>query len=71
MKRILVAYKDLLSIIFEKAPFMVILTFLCTIISGLIWPVNVYVKQHIFDDGLAVARGDIYDSQYRHTYIYR
>ncbi len=69
MKRILVAYKDLLSIIFEKAPFMVILTFLCTIISGLIWPVNVYVKQHIFDDGLAVARGDMTFTSYSYFLV--
>ncbi len=69
MKRILVAYKDLLSIIFEKAPFMVILTFLFTIISGLLGPINVYVKQHIFDDGLAVARGDMTFASYSYYIV--
>lgn len=64
MKRILVAYKDLLSIIFDKAPIMVVLTFLLSITSGLLTPLGVYVRQHIFDDGLAVAEGHMTFSSY-------
>ena len=59
MKRILVAYKDLIGIIFEKSPIMVILTFLFSIVSGLLAPIGLYVNQHVFDDGLRVARGEM------------
>ncbi len=59
MKRIFRAYKDLLGIIFSEAPVMVVLTFFCSIISGLLTPVGVYINQHVFDGGLAVARGEI------------
>ncbi len=59
MKRIISAYKDLLGIIFEKAPAMVILTFLCSIISGFLTPAGVYVNKNVFDGGLAVAKGDM------------
>lgn len=59
MKRILVAYKDLIGIIFEKAPFIVLLTFLCSVINGLLTPLGIYVRQHVFDDGLAVAGGQM------------
>ena len=57
MKRILTAYKDLLGIIFNEAPIMVILTFICSIVSGLFTPAMIYVNQHIIDGGLAVAGG--------------
>jgi ATP-binding cassette subfamily B protein len=59
MKRILTAYKDLLGIIFAEAPVMVILTFFCSIISGLVTPAGVYIHQHVFDGGLAVAKGEM------------
>jgi len=59
MKRILAAYKDLIGIIFKEAPVMVILTFVCAIVSGLLTPLGVYVNQNVFDGGLAVARGDM------------
>ena len=64
MKRILAAYKDLLSIIYAKAPVMVILTFLVSITLGLISPLSVFVNQRIFDGGLAVAGGEIAFSNY-------
>ncbi len=64
MKRIFVAYKEIISIIFDESPWIVILTFACTIISGLITPLGIYVNQNVFDGGLAVARGEILFSEY-------
>ncbi len=64
MKRIWTAYKDLLGIIFAEAPVMVILTFFCSMISGLLIPVGVYVNQNVFDGGLAVAKGNMTFSSY-------
>lgn len=64
MKRILIAYKDLLSIMFSETPLMVVLTFLFTAISGLLTPFGVFVNQHVFDGGLAVATGEITFSSY-------
>ncbi|MCL2664269.1 MAG: ABC transporter ATP-binding protein/permease [Defluviitaleaceae bacterium] len=57
MKRIFTAYKDLLSIIFKEAPVMVVLTFICAVVTGLLTPIGVYVNQNVFDGGLAVAAG--------------
>lgn len=59
MRRILIAYRDLLGIIFSEAPVMVLLTICLSIISGLLAPINIYVNQNVFDGGLAVAKGDI------------
>ena len=59
MKRIFRAYRDLLGIIFAKAPVMVALTFFVTIVSGLLVPFGVYVNQNVFDGGLAVAGGEM------------
>ncbi|MCL2775641.1 MAG: ABC transporter ATP-binding protein/permease [Oscillospiraceae bacterium] len=64
MKRILTAYKDLISIIFAEAPIMVVLTFICTIINGLLTPLGVYVNQNVFDGGLAVAKNEMTFSSY-------
>ena len=64
MKRILTAYKDLLGIIFAEAPVMVILTFVCAVVSGLLTPLGVYVNQHVFDGGLAVAKSEMTFSSY-------
>ncbi|MDR2547393.1 MAG: ABC transporter ATP-binding protein/permease [Lachnospiraceae bacterium] len=64
MKRILAAYKDLIGIIFAEAPVMVVITFVCTIISGLLTPLGVYINQNVFDGGLAVARGEMTFSDY-------
>lgn len=59
MQRIFKAYKDLIGILFGEAPWLVILTFLCTIVSGILAPVSIYASQNVFDGGLAVARGDM------------
>lgn len=59
MKRIFKAYSDLLSIIFKEAPIMVILTFLFSVLLGLLTPFGVYVNEHIFNDGIKVALGEI------------
>jgi len=67
MKRLVLAYKDLIGIIFAQAPVMVILTFLFAIISGLLTPLGVFVNQRVFDGGLAVAAGDLPFSDF---YIY-
>lgn len=57
MKRIFKAYKDLISILLSESPWIVILTFLATIIDGILVPISIYVNQNVFDGGLAVARG--------------
>lgn len=57
MKRIFKAYKDLIGIIFSESPWLVILTFLCTILSGILTPIGIYANQNVFDGGLAVAGG--------------
>src|SRR5215471_14525185 len=64
MKRILTAYKDLLGIIYAKAPVMVALSFICTITKGLLAPLGVYVNRNVFDGGLAVARGELVFANY-------
>ncbi|NLD87180.1 MAG: ABC transporter ATP-binding protein [Clostridiales bacterium] len=64
MKRIFIAYKDLLVIMFKESPFTVILCFICTVINGLLPPLAVYVNQNIFDGGLSVARGEMAFSDY-------
>lgn len=64
MKRIFKAYKDLLGIIFHEAPIMVILTFTASIFLGILTPIGVYVNEHIFNDGIRVAEGEISFSGY-------
>jgi ATP-binding cassette subfamily B protein len=64
MKRIFKAYKDLISIIFAEAPIMVVITFICTIVSGLLTPIGVYVNQNVFDGGLAVAKNEMTFANY-------
>jgi len=59
MKRIFMAYKDLISIIFAEAPVMVMITFACTILNGLLTPLGVYINQNVFDGGLAVASNEM------------
>jgi len=64
VKRIFAAYKDLIGIIFAEAPVMVVITFVCTIVSGLLTPLGVYINQNVFDGGLAVANKEMAFSEY-------
>ena len=64
MKRIFKAYKDLISILFSESPWIVILTFLATIIDGVLVPISIYVNQNVYDGGLAVARGQLQMEDY-------
>lgn len=64
MKRIFAAYKDLIGIIFRESPWIVVLTFVCTVITGVLTPLGIYVNQNIFDGGLAVAEGKLAFSNY-------
>lgn len=64
MKRIFSAYKDLIHIIYAESPILVVITFVCTVISGLLTPLGVYVNQNVFDGGLAVAMGEMTFSDY-------
>lgn len=59
MKRIFKAYGELIGIIFSESPWIVVLTLLCSILSGILVPVNIYAYQNIFDGGLAVAQGEM------------
>ncbi|NLC20084.1 MAG: ABC transporter ATP-binding protein, partial [Clostridiales bacterium] len=64
MKRIFMAYKELIGIIYAEAPIMVVLTFACSIISGFLTPLGVYINRNVFDGGLAVAKGEMTFSEY-------
>lgn len=64
MKRIFKAYKDIIRIMWSESPFLVILTFLCTVVYGLLTPIGIYVNQNILDGGLAVASGTLKFSSY-------
>lgn len=64
MKRIFTAYKDLIGIIFRESPWIVVLTFVCSLINGILSPLGIYVNQNIFDGGLAVAEGKLAFSDY-------
>lgn len=64
MKKIFLAYKNLIGIIFEHAPIVVIMTFIIAIICGFLTPLSVFIDRHIFDDGLLVAKGAMMFSEY-------
>ena len=57
MKRIFKAYGDLLSILYEESPFVVISAIVAAVITGVIGPVSIWVNSQIFDVGLTVATG--------------
>jgi len=59
MKRICRAYKEILEILFSDSPFLVVITFLSAILSGLITPLSVWVNSRIFDLGLLTASGEM------------
>ncbi len=64
MKSILRAYRKLLGIFWREAPGMVLATLLSAVLSGLMMPLIVFVSQHVFDDGLAVAAGTMTFAEY-------
>jgi ATP-binding cassette subfamily B protein len=64
MKRLFKAYGDLLSVIYKEAPIMVVLTFIMAITAGLVTPLTIFVNEHIFNDGLAIAKGAMTFAQY-------
>lgn len=43
---------------------MVVITFICTIVNGLLTPLSIYTNRNILDGGLAVARNEITFSEY-------
>lgn len=45
------AYGQLIGIIVSEAPFMVVLTFVVAVASGLLTPLGVFASRHVFDDG--------------------
>lgn len=59
MKRIYIAYKELLHILFLQKPYLVIITFVSAILSGLITPLSIWVNSRIFDLGLLTASGEM------------
>jgi ATP-binding cassette subfamily B protein len=62
--RLFKAYAELLGEIYQQAPVMVVLTFAAAIITGLFTPLSIFVNTHIFNGGIAVARGQITFAQY-------
>lgn len=60
LKRLFSAYGNLLGVLYQSAPVMVIMTFVAAVVLGLIQtPLTLYVNSHIFNDGLLVAQGKI------------
>ena len=64
MKRLFTCYGDLLGVLFKDAPIMVILTFLSAVVAGLLNILTIYAGSHVFNDGLAVAAGEMTMAQY-------
>lgn len=64
MKRIFAAYKDLIKILYKESPFVVVLTFICTFVNGLLTPLGIYLNQNVFDGGVKVASGEMKFSAY-------
>ncbi len=62
--RVFRAYKTLLGIIGAEAPTMVTLTFVTAFSLGLMKLLSLVVNQRIFDDGLALAAGEIVFGRY-------
>lgn len=63
-KGLLKAYGQLLNEIYKKAPIMVILTFIMSIVIGLMTPLFIFVNTHIFNDGIAIAQGKMTFKEY-------
>jgi ATP-binding cassette subfamily B protein len=64
LQRLFKAYGELLGEIFKQAPVMVIMTFLASILNGLVIPLSIYTNSHIFNDGLLVAQQTITFNEY-------
>lgn len=64
MKRILKAYRELLSILYKEAPVTVIAVFVLAAVNGSLSFISVYASQHVYDDGLRVATGAITMAEY-------
>jgi ATP-binding cassette, subfamily B, bacterial len=62
--RILNAYKKLLGIIATEAPAMVVLTLIAAFGLGVMQLLTLVVNRHIFDQGLALAQGQITFDRY-------
>ncbi len=59
MRKVLATYRQLLGILCRDAPVMVALAFIASVIAGLMPPLYVFASQHVFDDGLRVAQGQL------------
>jgi ATP-binding cassette subfamily B protein len=68
-RRILNAYKKLLGIIAAEAPVMVVLTFVTAFGLGVMRWLTLIVNRHIFDQGLALAQGQITFDRYLVTLV--
>ncbi len=59
LKRIIRAYRDLLGILFPRAPVMVVSVFVVAFTLGGLQFLSVSVNRRVFDMGLALARGEL------------
>ena len=59
MKRVCIAYKELLNILVSQNPLLVIMTFGSAVLSGLVTPLSIWVSSCIFDLGLLTASGEM------------
>jgi ATP-binding cassette subfamily B protein len=62
--RVFRAYRSLLGIIAAEAPTMVVLTFVAAFSLGLMQLLSLVINQRIFDEGLALAAGEIAFGRY-------
>ncbi|MCI8566553.1 MAG: ABC transporter ATP-binding protein [Lachnospiraceae bacterium] len=58
MKRVCKAYREVLRILFSANPFIVIITFISALATGLLALLALWVNSQVFNMGLAVATGD-------------
>lgn len=57
MKRLFIAYRDLLGILYRESKFLVISALAATVFMGFLSPFSVWVNREIFNQGLLVATG--------------
>lgn len=56
-KKVFATYKKLLTIIGKRAPLMVIMSFVLSVVYGALSFIGTYANRHVIDDGVLVASG--------------
>lgn len=69
MKRIMLAYKELLGIIWQNSPHILAVAFVSAVIMGFSEPISIWVNGRVFNQGLEVAAGTMTFAQYTPTLV--